>query len=82
MKTLVSAIVLAGLASFGMATTASAQERQLRSITRGESPALQKSMTQAQARKICNQQMRGSRESARSKRAKMSSCMQRHMEGV
>ena len=82
MKTLVSAIVLAGLAGFGMTTHAAAQERALRSITRGEAAPLQKSMTQAQARKLCAQQMRGARESARSKRQKMAICIRRHTEGV
>lgn len=63
-------------------TTVGAQERALRAITRGDSPALQKSMTQSQARRLCQQQMRGARESRASLRQKMAICIRRNMEGI
>lgn len=81
MKILVSAFVMAGMAAFTMPTHAEAQERALRRATAGPSAPIKNAMTESQARRLCTQEMRGSRESARSKRQKMSICMRGKMEG-
>ena len=49
--------------------------------TAGPSAPIKNAMTESQARRLCTQEMRGSRESARSKRQKMSICMRGKMEG-
>ena len=79
---IMTGIAVAGMMSLTFVGTAQAQERAFRAITRGESPALGKSMTQAQARRLCAQQMRGARESKAAIRQKMSICMRRNMEGI
>lgn len=79
---MISGLAITGMMVFSVAGQAQAQERALRSITRGEAAPLQKSMTQAQARRLCEQQMRGARESRSAIRQKVAICMRRNMEGI
>jgi hypothetical protein len=79
---LISSLAIAGVMMVSAAEQAQAQERAFRSITRGQPAPLQKSMTQAQARRLCEQQMRGSRESRSAIRQKVAICMRRNMEGT
>lgn len=78
---LVSSLAIAGLMVVSVAEQAQSQERALRAITRGEPAPLQKAMTESQARRLCQQQMRGSRESRSAIRKKVSICMRGHMQG-
>lgn len=78
---IVSSIAMAGMMVFAVSGQAQAQERALRSITAGPAAPLQKSMTQAQARKLCNQEMRGARETRAALKTKMDVCMRGKMEG-
>jgi hypothetical protein len=79
---LISGFAMAGMMVFAITGQAQSQERALRSITRGEAAPLQKSMTQAQARRLCQQQMRGARESRSAIRQKVAICVRRNMEGI
>ena len=79
---IISSIAAAGLMGLALGAPAQAQEsRVLRRITAGEAAPLQNSMTQSQARRLCQQQLAGSRESRASIKKKMSICMQRRMQG-
>ncbi len=79
---LVSGIALAGMMALTVASAAQAQERTFRRITAGPSAPLQKSMTQSQARRLCQMEMRGTRESRSAIRQKMAICMRKRMEGI
>ncbi len=79
---LVSSLAVAGMMVFSVTGAAHSQERALRSITRGEAAPLGKAMTQSQARRLCQQQMRGARESRSAIRQKVAICMRRNMEGA
>ncbi|MFN3670986.1 MAG: hypothetical protein ACK4VM_03650 [Bosea sp. (in: a-proteobacteria)] len=78
---IVLSAAVAGLMSLSMTGAGQAQERTLKRITAGEPAPLQKAMTQSQARRLCQQEMRGARESRSSIRQKMQICMQKKMEG-
>jgi len=79
---IVSSLAMAGMMVFSIAGQAQSQERALRAITRGEAAPLGKAMTQSQARRLCQQQMRGARgESRAAIRQKVAICMRRNMEG-
>jgi hypothetical protein len=78
---IISSLAIAGMMMIPAAQQAQSQERALRAITRGEAAPLKKSMTQAQARRLCQQQMRGARESRSAIRQKVAICMRRNMEG-
>lgn len=82
MLKMISGLAVAGMMVFSVSGTAQSQERALRAITRGEAAPLGKSMTQAQARRLCQQQMRGARESRSAIRQKVAICMRRNMEGI
>lgn len=79
---LISSLAIVGMMMIPAAQQAQSQEKALRTITRGEAAPLQKSMTQAQARRLCQQQMRGARESKAAIRQKVAICMRRNMEGI
>ena len=79
---IISSIAVAGMMVFSVAGQAQSQERTLRRITAGPAAPLQKSMTQSQARRLCQQEMRGSRDSRMAKRQKMEICMRRKTEGM
>lgn len=79
-RTILSAAVV-GLMSLSVAGPGQAQERALKRITQGQPAPLQKAMTQSQARRLCQQEMRGARESRSAIRQKMQICMRNKMEG-
>ena len=82
MMKLFSTIVATGLLAVTMTTASQAQEsRVLRRMTAGPSPALQNTMTESQARRSCQLEMRGARESKHSLRIKMRQCMDKKMNG-
>lgn len=56
-------------------------ERGLKRVTSGEPAALNKAMTQSQARRACQSEMRGSRESRSAIRTKMRFCINEKMQG-
>ncbi|POR53415.1 hypothetical protein [Bosea psychrotolerans] len=79
---LVSSIALAGMMTLTIASAGQAQERTFRRMTAGPSAPLGKSMTQSQARRLCQMEMRGTRESRSAIRQKMAICMRKRMEGM
>ncbi len=82
MMKMVSGFAIAGLMVFAMSGVSQAQERTLRKITTSNPPAaLQGSMTEAQARKACQLEMKGARESKSAIRTKMKTCMDLKMQG-
>lgn len=91
MTKLFSSLAMAGLMAGVLAMPAHAQgtadrversmERGLKRATAGQAAPLTGSMTQAQARKACQQEMAGSRESKSALRKKMSICMDGKMQG-
>ncbi|PTM39199.1 hypothetical protein [Bosea sp. 124] len=78
---LFSSIAMAGLMTVALSGTSQAQERTMRRVTSGEPAKLQGAMTQAQARRVCQQQMAGSRESKSALRTKMKFCINEQMQG-
>ncbi len=82
MKKLASGLALAGFLALTLGGGAQAQNKTFGKIVAGEPAPLKKSMTQAQARRICSQQMRGARESKSAIRQKMAICMRRETEGL
>jgi hypothetical protein len=82
MRKIMIGLAGAGLLALTLGGQAPAQERALRRITAGPAAPLNKSMTQAQARKLCAQQMRGTRESRSAIRQKMAICQRKYMEGI
>lgn len=82
MMKITSGIALAGMMALTIAGSAQAQERAFRRITAGPSAPLQKAMTQSQARRLCQMEMRGTRESRSAIRQKMAICMRKRMEGI
>lgn len=75
-------VAAAALMALTLGGQAQSQERALKRITAGPPAALNKSMTQAQARRLCAQQMRGARESRSAIRQKMAICERKYMEGI
>ncbi len=78
---LVSAVAMTGLMAFAVVGAAQAQERTFRKITSGQPAALQGAMTQSQARKACQMEMKGARESKASINTKMKLCITQKMGG-
>ncbi len=78
----IMAVAAAALMTLTLGGQAQTQERALRRITAGPSAPLGKSMTQAQARRLCQMEMRGTRESRSAIRQKMAICMRKRMEGI
>ncbi|MET3893656.1 hypothetical protein ABIE41_004732 [Bosea sp. OAE506] len=85
-----SGFAIAGLMAGFLAAPAQAQtaerversmERGLKRATTGEPARINKAMTQAQARRACQSEMRGSGESGSSIRTKMRFCMNQKMQG-
>ncbi|MGO4405793.1 hypothetical protein AB4Z10_16205 [Bosea sp. RAF48] len=77
----VSTVAMAGLMALAMSGISQAQENTFRKITSGPPAALQGSMTQAQARKACQMEMKGARESKASINTKMKLCIDQKMQG-
>jgi hypothetical protein len=81
MTKLISSIAMAGLMALALGGTSQAQERALRRATAGEPAPLQKAMTQAQARRACQRELAGTRESRSAIRTKMTFCINDKMQG-
>lgn len=86
-----SSIAMAGMMAGVLAIPAQAQgtatqversmERGLKRATAGEPAKLQGAMTQSQARRVCQQEMSGARESKSAMRTKMNFCINEKMQG-
>lgn len=86
-----SSFAIAGLMAGMLAAPAQAQgtaerlersmERGLKRATSGEPARINKALTQSQARRACQSEMRGSRESRSSLRIKMRNCVNQKMQG-
>ena len=72
---------LASMMALASMAPAQAQERALRRATSGEPAALNKAMTQSQARRACQREMRGSREGRAAIRTKMTFCVNEKIQG-
>lgn len=80
MKVLLSAIALAAAVAF-VPASASAQERTAKKVLSGQPATLQGAKTEAQARRDCQRQYRGARESKSALRIKINACVQEGMQG-
>ncbi|MCO5091817.1 hypothetical protein [Bosea sp. (in: a-proteobacteria)] len=76
-----STFAVAGLTALAMGNVSQAQERTARRILSGPPAAIHGAMTEAQARKSCQMQMRGARESRASINRKMRFCINQKMNG-
>lgn len=90
MTKLFSSLALAGLMTGAMILPGHAQtaqrmersmERGMKSVTSQPNAPLKNSMTQAQARKACQAELRGGRESKAAMRKKMQFCINDKMQG-
>ena len=91
MTRIFSSFAIAGLMAGMLAMPAQAQgtmnkversmEQGLKRTTAGQPAASGKAMTQAQARRSCQQEMAGARESKSALRSKMTICMNGKMQG-
>ena len=81
MTKLISSIAMAGLMALALGGTSQAQEQTLRRVTAGEPAPLQKAMTQSQARRACQRELAGTRESRSAIRTKMTFCINDKMQG-
>lgn len=91
MTKIFSTLAMAGLMAGVMAVPAYAQstgarverslERGMKRATSGEPAAINKAMTQSQARRACQSEMRGTRESRSSIRIKMRNCVIQKTQG-
>ncbi len=77
----VASLAAMAVLAFAAGGAAQAQERTMRRVLSGPSPALHKAMTESQARRACNREMRGSRESRGALRQKMRFCVNEKMQG-
>jgi hypothetical protein len=78
---ILSSIAMAGLMTVALSGTSQAQERAAKRVLSGQPAKLQGAMTQAQARRVCQQQLAGTRESKSAIRTKMRFCMNEQMQG-
>jgi hypothetical protein len=76
-----STLAVAGLTALAMGGVSQAQDRVARKIFSGPSAPLHGAMTQSQARKACQREMRGARESKASLNRKMKFCINQKMQG-
>lgn len=77
----VSTIATAGLMALAMSGVSQAQNKTFQKMTSGQPAALQGAMTQSQARKACQTEMKGARESKASINTKMKLCIDQKMQG-
>ncbi|HEV2509063.1 hypothetical protein [Bosea sp. (in: a-proteobacteria)] len=80
MKVLFSAIALAAAVAFVPASVG-AQERTAKKILGGQPATLHNAKTESQARRDCQRQYRGARESKSALRIKMKDCIREGMQG-
>jgi hypothetical protein len=78
---LISSIAMASMMTLALGSTSQAQEQTMKRITSGQAAPLPKAMTQSQARRACQTEMRGSRESKAAIRTKMTACVDGKMQG-
>lgn len=78
---MLSTMAVTGLMALAMSGVSQAQERTFRKMTSGQPAALQGAMTQSQARKACQTEMSGTRESKAAINKKMKTCMDLKMNG-
>jgi hypothetical protein len=76
-----STFAVAGLTALAMGGASQAQDRAARKIFAGPAAPLHGAMTQSQARKACQMEMRGARESKASLNRKMTFCINQKMQG-
>jgi hypothetical protein len=81
MMKMISTAAMAGLMTVAIGGASQAQERTFRKMTSGQPAALQGAMTEAQARKACQTEMKGARESKSSINTKMKLCITQKMGG-
>lgn len=78
-----STVLVAGMMTVMMTPASQAQESQVfRRMTAGQAAPLHGSMTEAQARKACQVEFSGARESKASLNTKMRHCMSKKMLGT
>lgn len=77
----ISTIAMAGLMTLALSGVSQAQEKTFQKMTSGQPAALQGAMTQSQARKACQTEMKGARESKASINTKMKLCIDQKMQG-
>jgi len=80
MKALISAVALAATVAL-VPAAASAQQQTARKVLSEPPATLQKAKTEAQARRDCQRQFRGAKESKSAMRTKMTACIQEGMQG-
>jgi hypothetical protein len=80
MKALISAIALAAAVALVPASVG-AQERTAKKVLAGQPATLHNAKTEAQARRDCQRQYRGARESKSALRIKMKECIREGMQG-
>lgn len=80
MKILLSAIAVAATVAFAP-VAAEAQSDPARKVFGGQPATLQKAKTEAQARRDCQRQFRGAKESKSALRVKMRECVREGMQG-
>lgn len=80
MKVLFSAIALAAAVAF-VPASANAQEQTAKKVLSGQPATLQKAKTESQARRDCQRQYRGAKESKSALRIKINNCVQEGMQG-
>ena len=91
MSKLISGMVIAAVMGLAAATSAQAQgtaqklegsmERGLKRATAGQPAPLHGAMTQSQARRACQAELKGARESKSALRTKMNFCINEKMQG-
>jgi hypothetical protein len=72
---------LASMMALASLAPAQAQERAARRVLSGEPAVLNKAMTESQARRACQREMRGAREGRAAMRTKITFCINDKMQG-
>jgi len=79
---MMSTVAMAGLMALAVSGVSQAQESStMRKMTSGQPAKLQGAMTEAQARKACQMEMKGSRDSKSALRTKTKFCIDQKMQG-
>lgn len=77
----ISTVAMAGMMALAMSGASQAQEKTFQKMTSGQPAAIQGAMTQSQARKACQMEMKGAHESKASINTKMKLCVDKKMQG-
>lgn len=81
MTTFTTGLALAAMMALASIVPAQAQQATARRVLSGPSAPLNKAMTQSQARRACQMEMRGSREGRAAIRTKMRFCINEKTQG-